>query len=419
MLDLALFGGEPEFEKPLHVGRPNEVDERRLFERIRGALDRKWLTNDGPLAREFELLLQSFLGVDHCILVSSATVGLQLVAKALDLNGEVLVPSFTFIGTAHALAWIGLQPVCCDVEPDTHNLCPADVLRKATARTSAILGVHLWGRPCNIEELEKAAAEINVPLFFDAAHAIGCTYKAQPLAQFGAAAVFSLHATKCIMALEGGIVTTNDSQLAQQIRLMRSFGFSGEDTITALGINAKMDEFSAAMGLTSLESYSGLREHNKKIHAVYRDNLEIVPGVRFLLPPSGENWNYHYAIVELVAEPPGWRDVLHQILQAENVLARRYFSPGIHRSYPYCLTAPAAKLNASEKLADTVLALPTGTQMDTRAAGRVADLIRFCQANRDLIRKSRQGTPAVDGEELKGAKFGPSVTEFPGRPGGL
>jgi dTDP-4-amino-4,6-dideoxygalactose transaminase len=257
------------FRTPLHVGAPSHVDRTRLRQRIESALDRNWLTNDGPMVSCLEEQLSTVLGVRSCIVVSSATVGLQLVAKALRLKGDVIVPAFTFIGTANALAWIGLRPVFCDVDADTHNLCPEDVLRRATPNTSAILGVHLWGRACDIDGLEHAARK--VPLFFDAAHAVYCSYNGQFLGRFGSAEVFSLHATKCVNALEGGFIATNDVDLAEELRLTRNFGFVEEDRVAALEINAKMNEFCAAMGLTSLENFKSLREHNSKIHQTYQD----------------------------------------------------------------------------------------------------------------------------------------------------
>ena len=196
--DLAIFGGPPEFSTPLHVGRPNIGDRQRLFERIEAALDRRWLTNDGPILREFEARLAEFIGVEHCVAVSSGMTALQLAIRAAGLTGEVIVPSFTFIGTPHALLWEGLTPVFCDVDPKTHNIDPARVAELITPRTSAILGVHLWGRPCDIKALQAIAEARGLQLLFDAAHAFGCSYKGAMLGGFGAAETFSFHATKFV-----------------------------------------------------------------------------------------------------------------------------------------------------------------------------------------------------------------------------
>src|SRR4051794_18747620 len=190
-LDLAILGGRAAFSEPRHVGRPNVGDRARLLERIEGALDRGWLANDGPLVAEFERRVGELVGSEHCIATSSATVGLQLVAQALELSGEVIMPSFTFIGTAHAFKWLGLTPVFADAARRTHNLDPQAVERLSTPRTSAIVGVHVWGRPCDAPTLEAIADRHGVPLIFDAAHATGVG-----VGTGGHAEVFSFHATK-------------------------------------------------------------------------------------------------------------------------------------------------------------------------------------------------------------------------------
>ena len=225
--DLAVFGGPPAFTEPRHVGRPNIGSRAELFERIGGALDRGWLANDGPLVAEFERRVADLLEVDYCVATSSATVGLQLVARALGLSGEVVMPSFTFVGTADSLAWLGITPVFADIDPRTHNLDPAAAERALTSRTSAILAVHLWGCACDVDALGEIAAQHDIPLVLDAAQALGCTYRGRPIGGFGRAEVFSFHATKVAGAGEGGAVTTNDPELARRVRLMRNFGFSG------------------------------------------------------------------------------------------------------------------------------------------------------------------------------------------------
>jgi len=249
--DLAIFGGEPLFSKILHVGRPNIMNRAGVISRINQAMDRNWLSNDGPLVQELEKRFADFLQVKHCIAVTNATFGLQLAAKALNVTGEVIIPSFTFIGTAHAMAWIGLKIAFFDVLAGNHTINPEEVAAKISKNTGAIVGVHLWGNACEIDALQKTADRFDVPLIFDAAHAIGSTYKKQRLGGFGNVSVFSLHATKAINSLEGGLVTTNDDALAEKIRLLRSYGFADEDQVAMLGINTKMNEFSAAMGITN------------------------------------------------------------------------------------------------------------------------------------------------------------------------
>jgi len=321
--ELAVFTGRPAFSEPLHVGRPNVGDTERVLERIRGALDRRWLTNNGPLVREVEERIGKLTGVRRCIAVGNATSGLQLVARALELKGEVIVPSWTFVGTAQALSWIGLEPVFCEIDAETHNLDPAAVAAAITPRTSAILGVHLWGRSCDVEGLAAVAEAHGIPLLFDAAHALGCSHRGRPVGGLGLAEVFSLHATKVVSAAEGGVITTDDEELADRLYFTRSFGYAGYDTVVALGINAKMDELSAALALTGLEHLDELVAVNRRNHRAYERLLAGVDDVRLLRYDESERNNYQYVVLEV--EGALERDTLIAALHAENVLARRYF----------------------------------------------------------------------------------------------
>src|SRR5437667_11739827 len=252
--DLAIWGAPPAFKQRRHAGRPNIGNREHLLERIGDLLDRRWLTNDGPFLQEFEKRISERLGVKHCIAVCNATVGLEIAIKATGLAGEVIVPSFTFIATAHALQWQQITPVFCDINPATHNINPRKIEHLITPRTSGILAVHLWGRPCAIEELQAIADANGLALLFDAAHAFGCTYGTRKIGGFGRAEVLSFHATKFISAGEGGAAMTNDAALAERMQLMKNFGFAGYDNVISIGTNGKMNELSAAMGLTHLES---------------------------------------------------------------------------------------------------------------------------------------------------------------------
>lgn len=375
---LALLGGSPAFAQELHVGRPNLGDSERFLERVRGVLERRWLTNDGPLVRELEERVAERLGVAHCVAVCNATVGLELLVRGLDLTGEVIVPSFTFVATAHALQWLGLKPVFCDVLPATHNLDPHAAERLVSPATSAILGVHLWGRPCAIEPLETLARERGLALVFDASHAFGCSHRGRMLGGFGRAEVFSLHATKVLNALEGGVITTQDAALAERLRRMRNFGFTGYDRVDGLGTNAKMDEVSAAMALTGLDGLDAFCATNRDHYLRYRERLGGVAGLRFVEYDAGEANNYHYVVLEMDADAFGLtRDELVRVLRAENVLARRYFFPGCHRMEPYRTLYPEAdrRLPATRALAERTLALPTGTALGPQDVDKVAALI--------------------------------------------
>jgi dTDP-4-amino-4,6-dideoxygalactose transaminase len=313
----------------------------------------------------------------------NATVALEIVIRALGLTGEVIVPSFTFVATAHALQWQEITPIFCDIDPRTHNLDPARVERMLTPRTSGIIGVHLWGRACDVGALSELAARRGLKLLFDAAHAFGCSHGGRMIGGFGDAEVFSFHATKFFNSFEGGAVVTNDDGLAERIRLMKNFGFAGYDNVVYIGTNGKMSEVSAAMGLTGLESLDEFIDVNRRNYERYRQELEGVPGVSLLAYDEGERCNYQYVVLEIDEAGAGvTRDQLMEVLWAENVLARRYFYPGNHRMEPYRSYFPNAGLllPETERLAGRVLVLPTGTAVGPDHIAELCGIIRMVVA---------------------------------------
>lgn len=382
--DLSIFGGRPAFEEKLHVGRPNVGDRERLLERINALLDSRWLTNGGPYIQEFERQVADFLGVKHCIAICNATVGLEVAIRAIGFTGEVIVPSFTFVATAHALQWQEITPVFCDIDPATHNIDPDRVEEMITPRTTGIIGVHVWGRPCAIEALSEIAARRNLKLMFDAAHAFGNSYKGQMIGNFGQVEVFSFHATKFFNTFEGGAVVTNNTDLATKIRLMTNFGFAGYDRVIYIGINGKMPEVSAAMGLTGLESLDDFVAVNRRNYGSYQAGLQGIPGIHLISYDAAERNNYQYVIVEVDEAAAGLsRDDLVRILHAENVLARRYFYPGCHEMEPYRSYFPHAGLllPETERLTQCVMSLPTGTAVGPVEIDGVCALIRLAIEN--------------------------------------
>jgi dTDP-4-amino-4,6-dideoxygalactose transaminase len=302
----------------------------------------------------------------------------------------VILPSFTFVATAHAMRWVGLKPVFCDVDPFTHLLDPARVEELVTPRTSAILGVHLWGRPCDVEALSGIASRHRLGLFFDAAHAFGCTHGGRSVGSLGDAEVFSFHATKFFTTFEGGAVTTSNDALARRLRLMRNFGFAGYDEVVSLGINGKMNEIAAAMGLTGLETLAGKMELNRAHHARYQRGMQDLPGVRLMPCPPGERHNHQYVVLEIDAAQSGVsRDRLAEVLRAENVIARRYFHPGCHRTEPYRTEDPGAgsRLPVTERLTDRVLVLPTGPALKPADIDRVCALVRLAVTHAEELER--------------------------------
>ena len=388
--DLALFGGAPAFNDPLHVGRPNIGDRDSFLARVNQMLDQRWLTNNGPFVQELEQKLSALLGVRHCIALCNATVALEIAARALGLEGEVILPSFTFVATAHALQWQGITPVFCDIDPVTHNIDPARVRELITPRTSAILGVHVWGRACPIEELSALARQHHLKLVFDAAHALGCSYRGKTLGSFGDAELFSFHATKFFNTFEGGAVCTNSDELAGSVRKMANFGFVDVDQVVGLGTNGKMSEVAAAMGLTSLESFDQFIQVNRRNYLAYSRGLDGIPGIQLVRYEDSESNNYQYIVLEIQEQAaPMSRDVLVQVLQAENVLARRYFFPGCHQMEPYRSRFPdvGLRLSETERLTQRVLQLPTGTAVGEEDVGKICEVVRFACTNAPEIRR--------------------------------
>lgn len=388
MTSLALLGAPPAFPEKIHVGRPNIGNRERLLERINKIVDTRYLSNSGPLERELEHRLCEMLGVRHCVAMCNATVALEILIRALNLRGEVIVPSFTFVATVHALQWQQITPVFCDIDPRTHNLDPGKIEGLITPRTTGILAVHLWGRPCAIDELQEIANANGLTLFFDAAHAFGCQYRSRKIGGFGKAEVLSFHATKFINAGEGGAVVTNDADLAARLQLMKNFGFSGYDNVISLGTNAKMNELSAAMGLTNLESAEEFVRANRANFETYENNLDGMRGLSLLRYDVRDSPNYHYIVVEVDAGALGLtRDQLVSVLHAENVLARRYFYPGVHRMEPYRSHFPdtGLLLPETESLANRVLVLPTGRDVTSTDIEKICAIIRFAIEHRGEI----------------------------------
>ncbi|MFI1358038.1 dTDP-4-dehydro-6-deoxyglucose aminotransferase [Streptomyces sp. NPDC020898] len=393
--DLALFGGPSAFLQPLHVGRPNVGDRGRFFDRVNWALNHQWLTNGGPLAREFEQRVAELAGVRYCVSTCNATIALQLLARAAGLSGEVIMPSLTFPATPQAFRWLGLTPVFCDIDPATSCLDPAAVEAAITPRTSAIVPVHLWGRPCAVEQFAKIAADHGVKLFYDAAHGLGCTSDGQSIGGFGQAEVFSFHATKVVNAFEGGAVVTDDEELAQRVRAMHNFGFTKERVSTEAGTNGKMTEAAAAMGLTSLDAFEETVRRNEANYDDYQSELAGLAGLKIMEFDRAERNNYHYLIVEVDAAVTGvHRDLLDGVLRAENVMCQRYFSPGCHEMEPYRSEQPVT-LPHTEHLAQKVLALPTGPTVSREDIRRVCDVVRVTlERGREVTRRADERVPS-------------------------
>lgn len=376
--DLAINGAPPAFDEQLHVGRPNIGSREAFLKYVDDIFERRWLSNNGPLVQEFERRVAELHGVKHCVAMCNGTIALEIAIRALGLEGEVIIPSYTFIATAHALNWQAITPVFADIDPVTHNLDPAAVRRMITPRTTGIIGVHLWGRGAPVDELQSIADEHGLKLMFDAAHAFGCSYKGKMIGNFGACEVLSFHATKFFNTFEGGAVLTNDDELAETMRLMRNFGFVAMDKVVHPGTNGKMIEVVAAMGLVNLDAIDNVIAANRCNHQAYSEALAGLPGISLLGFDDIERNNYQYVVMEIGEGCTVSRDRIIEALHAENIRARKYFWPGCHNMQPYRELYPHAGLMLpnTQRVADRVVVLPTGTTMDSDMISDVAAVIR-------------------------------------------
>jgi len=362
----------------LYTGRPNIPNIDNFMDMAKTMFKNKRLSNNGPYVKELESRLAEYLGVSNVITVCNATIGLMVAIKALGLTGEVILPSFTFVASAHVLAWEGITPVFCDIDPVTHNIDPTLVEKLITDRTTAIMGVHLWGRPCPHDELYKISRRHGVKLLYDAAHAFGTTYKSNPIATLDDISVLSFHATKSFSTFEGGAIVTNDDELAAKCRLMCNYSFEGEDNVTGLGINAKMTEIHAAMGLCSLDNHLNVLANNKIVYEYYKETLSEINGISIIDYPENELHNRHYIITEIDKNVfAKSRDAVHSHLKSNGIMARRYFYPGCHKSQPYINLYHNYHLPNTDSLCERILALPGGSGIDSlEQVDRVVSIIK-------------------------------------------
>jgi dTDP-4-amino-4,6-dideoxygalactose transaminase len=391
-VELAIFSGTPRFPNPVHVGAPAvEPAVRQRFHALMDeAFDRNHLTNDGPFVRRLEEEIARLHDVRHCVALANATLAQILLLKAMGLeSGEVIVPSFTFVATAHACLWQGLRPVFADVEPETLTLDPADCARRVTSRTVGLVATHIFGNLADTEALARFSHTRGIFPAFDAAHAFDCDRGGVRPGGFDAPEFLSFHATKAFGTFEGGAVLTRDGALAERLRHLRNFGFRGFDDVTWLGINAKMCEAAAAMGLASLPDFPARRERFAAAHAGYAATFAGVPGLRILPVGTRGRTNYRYfAMFVEEAEFGLSRDALYEALWRENVLARRYFHPGCHRMafYRERNAPPSPPLAVTEAACERILCLPTGMDDPEVSARQIGELVHVIRDQAPRVR---------------------------------
>jgi dTDP-4-amino-4,6-dideoxygalactose transaminase len=385
---LAILGAQPAFGEPVPVGQlyfPAWDAYERAFREL---FARQYYTNQGPLADKLEAQLAERMKVKHAICVTNATVGLSMVAESLDIHGTIAMPSFTFVASAQAMVWSKLRPVFCDIDPRTHQMNLEHLHRLLSDGASAVMAVNLWGDTYDMTAIEEVARRHEVPLIFDSAHGFGCSFKEKPLGGFGKAEVFSFHATKIMSTGEGGCITTDDDELAERLRNIRSsYGVRAQVNVHRTA-NGRMSEAQAAIGLLNLENIDTIIKRNHRLHQCYQTGLQCQSGLSVYLPTRADKSNWQYLILEVSPDEFGLsRDQLYTVLLEENVIARRYFNPGAHRCPPFSSISPA-RLPETDFICDRVLQLPLGAKTDEVIIERIVEIVKKAHALSPRIRSA-------------------------------
>lgn len=379
----AILGGVAAFSAPLLLTRPRLPNRTVLDELLSGIYERQWLTNDGELVQELEARLAAWTAAPHCLLISNGTAALQIALQSLDLEGEVLTTPFTFPATVHSLRWLGLEPVFCDIDPHSYNLDPACVEHAITQRTSGVLPVHLFGRPCDVEGFERLAKQRGLGLVYDAAHCFGTEYRGKSIAAWGDLSVLSFHATKLFHTAEGGAILTSRPELNERVRLLRNFGIVNEDEVRGGGINGKLSELHAGLGLALLDEMNDEISRRSAVCDQYERRLSEIDGITCLRYGDETRANYGYMVVEIDSDGFGLtRDQLHRALRAENIHARRYFFP-LCSENPAYRDLPSARpenLPMAHRVASRVLCLPLFGELGSDQVDRVVDAMQSIRA---------------------------------------
>jgi len=372
----AILGGQPAFNSKINIVNPLLPEYSIIANDVEELLTTGMLTKGKHLV-QFEKEAADQLQVKHAVAVSSCTSGLMLTYQALGLSGEVIVPSFTFMATVSSLVWAGLKPVYVDVDSGTTNIDTKKIEEAITPDTSAIMAVHNFGNPADIDALESIASAHGLKLIFDAAHGFGTLYKGKPVGSQGNAQAFSLSPTKLLIAGEGGIVSTNDDELAAKLRMGREYGNSGNYDSAFAGMNSRMAEFNAILGIQSFALLEGAVQRRNEIVNLYKETLKDVPGIEFQYIAPENRCSYKDFSIVIDENAFGLnRDELSKSLLADNIDSRKYYEPPVHRQTAYACYYDGKSLESTEWLAKNSLSLPIWSQMDDEIILNIAESIK-------------------------------------------
>lgn len=353
----------------INVTKTYLPNKNKLYEKIDRIYKNGWITNNGQLVQELETKLAKYLGVKNLILVSNGTLALQVSYKALQLTGEAITTPFSFIATTSSMLWEGIKPVYADIERNSFNIDPREIQQKITKRTSAIVPVHVFGNPCNLEEIQAIASKHNLKIIYDAAHAFGTKYKGKSVLNYGDISILSFHATKLFHTIEGGAIITKSNETAEKVREIINFGINKDLRINRVGINAKMNEFQAAMGLCVLEEIENIKSERQNIWQHYKNALD--QHVTFQKWNNNSSNNYSYIPVLLDSEEQLKKT--QEILNKENIFPRRYFYPSLDSLN---ITTDNSMCTISEDISKRILCLPLYPQLRKADQDKIIEIVK-------------------------------------------
>lgn len=367
-------------KKPILVTRPYLPPLEEFIPYMEDIWESRWLTNNGKYHQALEKALCEYLGVKYISLFSNGTLALVTALQALRITGEVITTPYSFVATTHALKWNNVEPVFVDIEPDTFNIDPARIEAAITPKTTAILAVHVYGNPCRLDQLKAIADNYGLRLIYDACHTFGVTLNGVPVLHYGELSIMSFHATKVFTTFEGGAIVCHDEATKKRIDNLKNFGFMNETTVVATGINAKMNEVQAAMGLLQLKHIDTAIAKRKAVAEIYRENLKGVKGISYLEDMKGVRHCYSYFPVLINPDYGKSRDETYEELKKYDVFGRRYFYPLISQfpSYRGLESAKPGKMPIAESVAERVICLPIYPDLEEDEVRMICGILKGC-----------------------------------------
>jgi dTDP-4-amino-4,6-dideoxygalactose transaminase len=364
-------------DKNIYVTRPYLPPLKDFIPYLEQIWKNKQLTNMGPFHKDFEKALSTYLEVDHISLFTNGTLALVTALQSLKITGEVITTPYSFVATSHALLWNGITPVFVDIDPISLNIDPNRIEEAITPQTTAILPVHIYGHPCDVDTIQNIADIYGLKVIYDAAHAFGVKHASKNIFKFGDLSILSFHATKVFTTFEGGAIICPDAITKKRIDYLKNFGFAGETTVAAPGLNGKMNEFQAALGLIQLKHFDRAIKLRKKIYEKYRNGLKNINGIRLLPAPEKYQWNYCYFPVLIDPSYPMSRDALYQKLREFGIYVRRYFYPLISE-FPMYRGLPSAnseQLQVAKSISRQILCLPIYPDLEMNMVYKIIEQI--------------------------------------------